>query len=82
MTTTEVIEKMKLGAKLFQSKSFKMSGQSFNSKVLPGNTIRYKLEDGTQVHHTIGNAMVKNKLVKRGESSKTIGGTSTELILA
>ncbi len=82
MTTGEVIEKMKSGTKLFEYKSFKMSGQSFTSKVLPGTTIRYSLEDGIRVHHSIIKSMVKSRKIGRGTSFKTLGGTCVELVLA
>lgn len=81
MTTEEVINKILKGDKLFQYKSFRMSGQSFNSKVLPGNTITYKFEDNTRVHHSIGKSLLKKGILIKGSSSKTLGGWQIELLL-
>lgn len=76
----EIIDKLVAGEKLFEYKSFKMSGNSLTSKILPGHTFRYKFEDGTKVHFATINALRKKGLLKKGNWSKTLGGGCTELI--
>jgi hypothetical protein len=82
MSTDEVIAKMKSGCRLYQYTSFKMSSGSLaTSRVLHGNTITYKFEDNTHVHHGTGNSMLKNKIAHKGDASRTLGGSKTEIVL-
>ncbi|MCC7514219.1 MAG: hypothetical protein IT212_05980 [Bacteroidia bacterium] len=80
MKKEEIIEKLKAGIKLFMYKRFRTSGNSFTSKVLPGDVITFEFADRTKVHHTTGKSLLKNGLVTRGSSEKTLGGTKVELI--
>lgn len=82
LNTTETMERLQKGERLFLYESIKMAGNSFTSKILPGKRTSYKFEDGTEVHHTVGKSLLAKKIIAKGSNSvKTLGGWQRNLFV-
>lgn len=81
MKQEEVLQKIQSGIKLYQMVSFINSRASFTAKIERGKEyISYSFSDNTVLHHITGKSLIKKGILKRGESTRTLGGTKYELI--